>query len=151
MASKEEKRFDPYHGNHSLQVCNAAVEIDNSKTSNDSRLDNVRELGELLEREVLQARNDPNHEFGFYTIIHFRDAFQKPLEEYGYRLKETNQVEPFRKDLLEGISQVADELMRFAYMPKEMHEKVDNLTSFCLSLSRNLLSVQEFGPRYCAA
>ncbi len=146
-----EKRFDPYHSMVSSEACFAAVEIDNSKRSKDSRLDKVRELGELLERTVLETRNNTNHEFGFYTIIHFRDAFQKPLEEYGYQLKNHTQVEPFRKDILEGISQVADELIKYAYMPDKMKERADTLAKFCVSLSRHLLPLREFGPRYCAA
>ncbi|VVB78271.1 Uncharacterised protein [uncultured archaeon] len=148
---KGEKRFDPYHGNYSWEFCKAAIEIDNSKRSNDSRLDSVRELGELLERTVLQTRDNLDHEFGFYTIIHFRDAFQRPLEEYGYKIENHTQVEPFRKDLLEGISKVAYELTKYAYMPNKMQEKADNLMRFCNSLSRQLSNVQEFGPRYCAA
>jgi len=151
MVDKKERRFDPYHGNHSWEVSMAAVEIDNSKRSNESRLDKVRELGELLEIAVLQARNNPDQEFGFYTMVNFRDAFKKPLELYGYHLKETDQVERFRNDLLQGISQVASELTRFAYMPNKMQERADNLINFCISLSKQLSGTREFDFRYCAA
>lgn len=149
--NKEKVRFDPYHGSHSFDISTAAIELDNSKRSNHSRLDHVRELGELLEKNALEAKNNSDYEFGFYTIIDFRDAFQKPLEDYGYKLENHREAEPLRKDLLKGISEVADELTRFSYMPVEMKERTNNLIGFCISLSRKLSSIRESGIRYFAA
>ena len=148
---KREDRFDPYYANmkYSFLASEAAVEIDNSTRSNDSRLDKVRELGELLDTAVSQSSSNPD--LGFYSIIEFRDGFQKPLEEFGYKMLKHTQEPLLRAELLQGISQAAEELRRFAYMPKEMQPRAENLMKFCCSLSRNLRSINDFGIRHLAA
>ncbi|MBS3064657.1 MAG: hypothetical protein J4472_02490 [DPANN group archaeon] len=146
---KREDRFDPHHENYAFLAINAAIEIDNSRRDDWSRLDHVREFGELLEKAVAEAQNNPD--LGFYTIIEFRNTFQQPLREYGYAVAEHTQVDALREDLIRGLSIAADELKRFAYMPREMQAKTDGLMIFCTSLSSKFSSIRDTGRRYLAA